>query len=352
MTITPNTLLQEVINRKASDLHLVQSYPPTIRVDGQLIQLKIYADFTPQDIMNFFLTYTTKEQQENFALNKELDFGIRFGEYRFRANAYQEKDSVALSLRLIPNAILSIENLGLPTILHTIAALRQGFVLITGQTGQGKSTTMASIINEINATQSLHIVTIEDPIEYIYPKGNCVISQREVKRDTLSFNKALRSILREDPDVIVIGEMRDYETMSIALTLAETGHLVVSTLHTNTASQTIDRIIDVFPEEQQPQVRSQLSTVLRGVLCQRLIPRIEGTGRIVGYEMLFNNPAVASLIREGKTFQLDNVIQTSGEDNMVIFERSLKSLVLSGKISKEVALKYAFRSRLIDELLK
>lgn len=352
MVITPSSLLQEVINRKASDLHLVQGYPPTIRIDGQLVQLKMYIPFVPQDIMNFFLTFTTKEQQENFALNKELDFGIHYADCRFRVNAYQERDSVAVSLRLIPSTILSVEELNLPPLLHNVATMRQGFVLITGQTGQGKSTTLASLINEINHNRSVHIITLEDPIEYIYPKGNSVISQREVKRDTLTFNKALRSILREDPDVVVIGEMRDYETMAIALTLAETGHLVLSTLHTNTAAQTIDRIIDVFPEEQQPQIRSQLSTVLRAVLCQHLIPRIEGTGRVVAYEMLFNNTAISSLIREGKIFQIDNVIQTSGDEMMMIFERSIKNLVLGGLVSKEAALKFAFRPKLMEDLLK
>jgi twitching motility protein PilT len=235
--------------------------------------------------------------------------------------------------------------------LHTLANSQFGFVIISGQTGEGKSTSLAAIINEINLTRKAHVITIEDPVEFIYPAGQSLISQREVKKDTLSFNKALKSVLREDPDVVVIGEMRDYETISIALTLAETGHLVFSTLHTNTAAQTIDRIVDVFPEEQQSQIKSQLANVLRAIVCQKLLPRLNNEGRIVGYELLFNNSAVASLIREGKTFQIDNIIQTSADQNMILFENSLRSLVRYGFIKSETAVKYALRPKLMEELL-
>ena len=351
MDTNAQTLLQEVINREASDLHLIQGYSPTVRINGQLVQLTLYSVLTPKDIESFFFSFTTKDQQEAFALNKELDFGLFFQEYRFRVNAYNERDSIAISLRLIPKNIRTIDQLELPTILHEISDFQQGFVLITGQTGQGKSTTLAGILNEINFKRKVHIITIEDPIEFMYPKAKSIISQREIKKDTLSFNKALRSVLREDPDIIVIGEMRDYETISIALTLAETGHLVFSTLHTNTAPQTIDRIIDVFPEEQQPQIRTQLANVLKSIVCQRLVPVTANDQRTVACEILFNNTAVSSLIRDGKTYQIDNVIQTSGEEKMIIFERYLKALVMNSKISSDVAMKYAFRPKLMKGLL-
>ncbi|MFA6005044.1 MAG: PilT/PilU family type 4a pilus ATPase [Patescibacteria group bacterium] len=351
MEINAQALLQEVINREASDLHIIQGYPPTVRVNGQLIQLTLYPALTPKDIQTFFLSFSSKEQQESFSLNKELDFGLVFQDYRFRVNAYYERDSIAISLRLIPKNIRTIDQLELPAILHEISDFQQGFVLLTGQTGQGKSTTLAGILNEINYKRKVHIITIEDPIEFMYPKGKSIISQREIKKDTLSFNKALRSVLREDPDIIVIGEMRDYETISIALTLAETGHLVFSTLHTNTAPQTIDRIIDVFPEEQQPQIRTQLANVLKSIVCQRLVPTTLGDQRTVACEILFNNTAISSLIREGKTYQIDNVIQTSGEEKMIIFERYLKALITNAKISPEIALKYAFRPKLMKGLI-
>ena len=350
--INPSQLISEVINRNASDLHLVAGYPPAIRVNTVLIQLSLYPVLTQEDIHTFLMTFTNKEQQEVYYLNKEIDFSLVHQTYRFRANAYYQLGQMAISLRLIPEKIKSLADLKLPTVLNQIPNFKQGFVLITGQTSQGKSTTMASIINEININRQLHIVTIEDPIEFTYPKAKAIVSQREVKHDTLSFNNALRSVLREDPDVIVVGEMRDYETISSALTLAETGHLVFSTLHTNTASQTIDRIIDVFPEEQQPQVRVQLSNVLKSIVCQRLLPDIRDESLIPAVEILFNNSAVASLIREGKSFQIDNVLHTSASEEMILFEQYLKQMADKGLISKETALKYAFRTKLIQELLK
>lgn len=351
MEIDSKKILDEVIARNASDLHLVQGYRPTLRVNGSLIPLLLYPALTPKNIQNIFLSYTTQEQQNIFFLNKELDFGLTYTNLRFRINAYQEKDSVALSLRTIPNKIPSIDDLFLPTSLHNLSNEQFGLAIISGQTGEGKSTTLAAVINEINLHRKAHIITIEDPIEFIYPIGQSIISQREVKKDTLSFNKALKSVLREDPDVIVLGEMRDYETISLALTLAETGHLVFSTLHTNTASQTIDRIVDVFPEEQQNQIKSQLANVLRGIVCQKLLPRSDIEGRIVGYEVLYNNTAISSLIREGKTYQIDNILQTSSEENMILFENSLKTLVSSGYIRPDTAIKYALRPRLMQDLL-
>ncbi len=352
MELKAEQLLDEVINRNAADLHLVQGYPPAVRVNGVLVQLNLYPIINGQYIYNFFLSFTTKEQQEALNLNRELDFGITYQGNRFRVNAYYEQDSMALSLRLIPKNIRDVEELNLPRVLHDLADARQGFVLITGQTSQGKSTTLASLINEINNKRQAHVVTIEDPIEFTYPKAKAIISQREVRRDTLSFHNALRSVLREDPDVIVIGEMRDYETISTALTLAETGHLVFSTLHTNSAAQTIDRIIDVFPEEQQPQIRTQLANVLKAIVCQRLVPNTAGEKMVPACEILFNNTAVASLIREGKTFQIDNVIHTSADEKMIVLEQYLKNLVITGQITKETALRHAIRPRLIEELLK
>jgi twitching motility protein PilT len=352
MQLNNQQLLDEVINRNASDLHLVNGYSPWIRVSGNLIHLTLYPKLTHQDIFNTFISYTSKEQQEALALNKELDFGIYYNNYRFRVNAYYQQNSLALSLRLISNKIASLADLNLPESLHKLSQFKQGFVLITGQTSQGKSTTLASIINEINLTRAEHIITIEDPIEYIYPLSKALISQREIKKDSLSFHNSLRSVLREDPNIVVIGEMRDYETISSALTLAETGHLVFSTLHTTNASQTIDRIIDVFPEEQQPQIKTQLSNVLKAIISQRLLPTIETGKQIPALEILFNNTAVSSLIREGKTYQLDNVMQTSADDNMIIFEQYLKNLINTGKILEETALKFSMRPKLMKEILK
>lgn len=349
---SPSLLIDEVIKRNGSDLHLVAGYPPAVRVNTQLLQLSLYPPLTVTDVNNFLITFINKEQQEALYLNKELDFSLVYNSYRFRANAYHQLGKVSVSLRLIPEKIKTLEDLRMPSILHKITEFKQGFVLLTGQTSQGKSTTLASLINELNLNKQIHIVTIEDPIEFTYPKAKAIVSQREIKHDTLSFNNALRSVLREDPDVIVVGEMRDFETISAALTLAETGHLVFSTLHTNTAAQTIDRIIDVFPEEQQPQIRVQLANVLKSIVCQKLIPDYNEESLIPAVEILFNNSAISALIREGKTFQIDNVLHTSASEEMILFEQYLKLLVNRGMIKKEVAIKYAFRNKLLLELLK
>lgn len=348
----PSQLIDEIISRNASDLHLVVGYPPAVRVNTQLIQLSLYPVLKAEDLNNFLMTFANANQQEVYHLNKELDFSLVYKNFRFRANAYYQLGEMGISLRLIPEKIKTIEDLHLPSIIHKVPDFKQGFVLVTGQTSQGKSTTLASIINEINLNKQMHIVTIEDPIEFTYPKAKCIVSQREVKHDTLSFNNALRSVLREDPDIIVIGEMRDYETISSALTLAETGHLVFSTLHTNTASQTIDRIIDVFPEEQQPQIRVQLSNVLKSIICQKLIPDFKEESLLPAVEILFNNSAVSALIREGKSYQIDNVLHTSASEEMILYEQYLKLMVERGLIKKDTALKYAFRTKLIQELLK
>ncbi|PJE63247.1 type IV pili twitching motility protein PilT [Candidatus Roizmanbacteria bacterium CG10_big_fil_rev_8_21_14_0_10_39_6] len=347
-----NKLLHEVIQRSASDLHINVGYKPTLRINGDLYQLIDYNVLSSDTVSQLFLSFTTKEQQEFFFLNKELDFSIDYKEQRFRANAYYERNAIALSLRLIPKKIPTIEQLGLPSILHDFTSLRQGLILITGQTGEGKSTTLASMLNEINENSASNILTIEDPIEFTYPRSRSIVAQRELKRDTLSFHNALRAILREDPDVVVLGEMRDYETIASAMTLAETGHLVFSTLHTSNASQTIDRIVDVFPEEQQMQIKTQLSAVLKVIFSQRLIPHASERKRIPACEILINNSAISSLIREGKTHQIDNVMQTGAQEGMVLFESHLKDLVLAKSITYETAIKYAYRPHLIKELLK
>ncbi|MDP3998031.1 MAG: type IV pilus twitching motility protein PilT [bacterium] len=339
-------LLEAVIKNNASDLHLLVGIPPILRVDGELMELAGQSPLTSEDAERLVFSLTTPEQKELILANKELDFSVPFtgasfsGEARFRVNAYFQRGYLSAALRYLPPKIRTFEELNLPKILHEFTKLRQGFVLVTGPTGHGKSTTLASIINEINFNRACHIVTIEDPIEYTYPQGKSIITQRELRLDTYSWDIALRSVLREDPDVVLVGEMRDFETISSALTIAETGHLVFSTLHTNSAAQTIDRIIDVFPEHQQAQVRMQLSMTLEAVFSMRLLPKIGG-GRIPTYELLITTPAIRTTIREGKTHLVDNIIQTSAEVGMVSLESTLATLVKEGKITLEVAEEYA-----------
>jgi twitching motility protein PilT len=344
-------LLQLVLKRKASDLHLVSGYLPTIRIDGLLVPVG-EETLTPQTCERLVFALLTPEQKEMLLVNKDLDFSFNFADAaRFRVNAYYQKGTLSAALRFIPLEIPSIEELNLPKICHTFTTLRQGFILITGPTGHGKSTTIAAILHEIDQTQERHILTIEDPIEYVYPKGKSIISQRELHLDTLSWEVALRSALREDPDVVLIGEMRDYETMAAALTIAETGHLVFASLHTNNAAQTMDRIVDVFPENQQAQVRMQLANTFEAVISQRLVPAIS-SGRYPAAEILLGTPAVRNLIREGKTHQIDNIIQTSGELGMVSLETSLVRLAREGKITLEMARAYAVRPEDVMRILQ
>lgn len=344
-------LLKLTIERNASDLHIVPNYYPSIRLHGELIQLKTLSLIDEEDSKKMIFSILTDDQKENLLTNKELDFGYNFETFRFRTNVYFTKGMIAASFRLIPNKIKTIEELGLPPLLHQFTDFKQGFILVTGPTGEGKSTTLASIINEINLKHPRHILTIEDPIEYIYPPGKSIISQREIGQDTHTWMLSLRAALREDPDVVLIGEMRDYETIQAALTIAETGHLVFSTLHTNSASQTVDRIIDVFPSHQQNQVRSQLSSCLKAVISQRLIPNLANNGRVVACEVLLNNQAVASVIREGKTHLIDNIILTSSHEGMILLERSLYNLFQQGYISKEKAEAYAIRPNEMRKIL-
>ena len=339
-------LLNITIQNKASDLHLLAGIVPTIRVDGSLVFLPNYPAVTKEDAERMIFSILTPSQKELLLANKELDFSFGFGggTYgnlgRFRVNLYFQRGILSGAFRFLEPNIKTIDDLHLPKIAHNFAALKQGFILVTGPTGQGKSTTLAAIINEINANRANHILTIEDPIEYIYPNGKSIISQREMGSDTHSWGMALKSALREDPDVVLVGEMRDPETISSAITVAETGHLVFSTLHTNSASQTIDRIIDSFPADQQTQIKIQLASTLKGIISQRLVPMING-GRVPAVEILIGTPAVANNIREGKTHLIDSIIQTASDEGMITLESSLASLVLAGNISLETAKEYA-----------
>jgi len=347
--VTIQQLLETVIKKDASDLHLVVGQPPMYRVDGDLTAIPGEEILSLEAAQTLIFDLLTSEQKELILVNKELDFSFGLGDVaRFRVNAYYQKGYLSASLRLIPSNIKTIEDLQLPKSLHNFAKMRQGFVLVTGPTGHGKSTTLASIINEINLENPMHILTIEDPIEYVYPRGRALVSQRELHLDTHSWDIALRSALREDPNVVLVGEMRDYETIAAALTIAETGHLVFATLHTNSASQTIDRIVDVFPENQQEQVRIQLSNTLAGIVSQRLMPALGG-GRVPAVEILIGTPAIRNLIREGKTHQIDSALQTSSEQGMVTLDASLATLIKSGRISEEVGLSYSTRP---DQLMR
>lgn len=326
-------LLQLTIDRGASDLHLVVNHPPVLRVDGQLAPTDS-PNLNREEIGRLLSLILVPEQEKILEQNHELDFGYTFGTGRFRVNVYFQKGTPAAALRLIPGKIPGIDELNLPRICHDLAAMREGFVLVTGPTGQGKSTTLAAIIEEINRDYGGHILTIEDPIEYVYSKAKALVTQREIGSDTYSWSKALRAALREDPNVVLIGEMRDHETIAAALTIAETGHLVFATLHTNSAAQTVDRIVDVFPEHQQAQIRMQLANTLAAIISQRLLPALGG-GRVPATEILLAVPSVSAVIREGKTHLIDNIIQTSKDMGMETMEMSLKRLLATGKISHE-----------------
>lgn len=344
-------LLDKTVERNASDLHLVVGMAPMLRVEGELVPIES-KPVTDQESQELVFALLTPEQKDLFLVNREIDFSYDYeGKGRFRVNAYHQKGFISAALRLIPSKILSIEELNLPKIYHTFANLRQGFILVTGPTGHGKSTTLASIIEEINENRSVHVVTVEDPIEYVYPIGSSVISQRELHADTHSWEIALRSALRQDPDVVLVGEMRDYETIAAALTIAETGHLVFATLHTNSAAQTIDRIVDVFPEHQQGQIRLQLSNTLEAVLSQRLLPAISG-GRIPVAEILLATPAVRTTIREGKSHLIDNIIQTSADIGMHTLESNMAFWVKAAKLSLEVAMEWALRPGELRRLVR
>lgn len=345
-------LLEEVVKKKASDLHLQVGLPPIIRVDGTLMPVAGADVLSDEAVETLIFAILDEDQKQILLKDKEFDFSFAFGDLgRFRVNAFHERGNLAAALRLITNEILTIEQLGLPPIVNKFADYPRGLVLITGPTGSGKSTTLAAMIHKINMERSEHIITIEDPIEYTHRSKKSVIVQREVHYDTYSFSASLRSALREDPDVVLIGEMRDLETIASAITIAETGHLVFATLHTNSASQSIDRMIDVFPPHQQPQIRSQLSNILMSIISQRLIPAIGG-GRIAAAEILVATPAVRNIIREGKTHQLEAVIQTGAEFGMQSMDKTLVSLIHNGTISYDDARMVAVDQDELDRLMR
>jgi twitching motility protein PilT len=345
-------LLEEVIRKKASDLHLQVSLPPMLRVDGKLVAVN-GADILTEEVLESLIFSILDEDQKQILLkDKEFDFSFAFGTLgRFRVNAFHERGNLAAALRLIPNEILTIEQLGLPPIINKFTAYPRGLVLVTGPTGSGKSTTLAAMVHKINLEQGKHIITIEDPIEYTHKSKKSIVVQREVHYDTYSFSAALRSALREDPDVVLIGEMRDLETIASAITIAETGHLVLATLHTNSAAQSIDRMIDVFPPHQQAQIRTQLANILMAICSQRLIPAIGG-GRIAGAEILISTPAVRNIIREGKSHQLEAVIQTGSEFGMQAMDKTLVTLIKNGTITYDDAKDYAVDLEELDRYMR
>lgn len=344
-------LFKQTLDKGASDLHIIPGYPPMLRVNNNLVAAYGGTVLTKENTTTLLEQLLNDQQKDELHTNKETDFGFEWGDVRFRINYYYEKGGLAAAFRLIPKKLKTLEELSVPTTLHKLAKYSSGLVLLTGPTGEGKSTTISALLNEINMTEAKHIVTIEDPIEFIYPSGKSIISQRELHSDTHSWTKALRSVLREDPDVVLVGEMRDLETIQAAVTIAETGHLVFSTLHTNSTAEAVNRIIDVFPGHQQNQIRNQLTTVLKAVIYQRLIPNIQKNGRIPSFEILFNTPAVSSLIREGKIFMIDNILETGEEQEMIIFDKYLSRLYKQNLISRDDAYAYAIRGKEIEKFM-
>ena len=351
-TIRIESLLEECVKRKASDLHIQYGLPPILRIDGALTPIGGMPNLNTEMIRNLIFATLDEDQRKILLKDKEFDYSFAFGDIaRFRVNAFQERGQLAAAFRLIPNQIKNINELGMPAVVETFANFPRGLVLVTGPTGSGKSTTLAALIDKINREKSTHIITIEDPIEFTHKSQRSVIVQREVHYDTFSFAAALRSALREDPDVVLIGEMRDLETIQAAITIAETGHLVFATLHTNSAAQSIDRMVDVFPSHQQPQVRTQLANMLMAVCAQRLVPAIGG-GRVVAAEIMIANSAIRALIRDGKTHQIDTAIQTGVDQGMQTMDRTLAKLVQTGVITYESAREFAVDITELDRLVK
>lgn len=345
-------LLEEVIKKRASDLHLQVAMAPMLRIDGHLLAIPGYEPLDEEQLENLVFAILDEEQKQILLKDKEFDFSFAFGDLgRFRVNAFHERGNLAAALRLIPNEIKSVAELGLPQVVNNFANYPRGLVLITGPTGSGKSTTLAALIDQINTEKSQHIITIEDPIEFTHKSKRSLVVQREVHYDTYSFSAALRSSLRQDPDVVLIGEMRDLETISAAITIAETGHLVFATLHTNSAAQSIDRMIDVFPPHQQPQIRSQLANILQAICSQRLIPAIGG-GRLAAAEILVATPAVRNIIREGKAHQLDAVIQTGADMGMQSMDRTLVAMIQAGTITYDEARNYAVDLQEFERMMR
>jgi twitching motility protein PilT len=352
MSVTLHQLLKTLIEQGGTDLHVTTNSPPQIRIDGKLVPLQL-PPLTPVDTKQLVYSVLTDNQKHRFEESLELDFsfGVK-GLARFRANIFNQRGAVAAAFRTIPYEIKTFKDLGLPEIASKIADKPRGLVLVTGPTGSGKSTTLAAMIDKINSERQEHILTIEDPVEYLHGHKKCLINQRELHADTLSFANALKSALREDPDVVLIGEMRDLETIESALRIAETGHLTFGTLHTNSAAQTINRIIDVFPAHQQPQIRAQLSFVLEGIMCQSLLPRANGRGRVLCLEVLVPNPAVRNLVREDKIHQIYSVMQTGqAGSGMQTFNQSLSSLYFKKLITLETALGYSSNPEELQDMI-
>jgi twitching motility protein PilT len=331
-------VLTKMVEARASDVHLTPGSPPVLRVRGQITPMEEYPELTPQHTRDVVYSILNDDQRKRFENNKALDFAYAIpGVARFRVNTYFQRGAISAALRHTPDQVPELEELGLPSVIREFTKKPRGFVLVTGPTGSGKSTTLASMVDIINREREEHILTIEDPIEFLHKHGKCIVNQREIGSDAPDFASALRSALRQDPDVILVGEMRDLETIATALTAAETGHLVFATLHTQSASQTVDRVIDVFPPHQQGQVRMQLSVALQGIVTQQLLPTADGSGRVVACEVLVPTPAVRNLIREGKTHQIYSTIQTSGATGMQTMDAHLAQLVREGKVNRALA---------------
>ena len=334
--------LEAVIDLNGSDLHLTTGLPPMIRVHGDLQPLKGFRKLFPQDLQTMIYSILTQRQRERFETDLELDVSYSLpGKARFRVNVFQQRDAVGSVMRLIPFEIKNLVDLGLPPAVHEFAKMRRGLVLVTGVTGSGKSTTLAGLIDIVNTTRPEHIMTVEDPIEFLHRHKKAIVNQREVGTDTYGFANALKHVLRQDPDVILVGELRDLETISMALSAAETGHLVFATLHTQDAPQSVDRVIDVFPPHQQEQIRVQLAGTIAGIVSQQLIPTSDGKGRAVAAEVLVATPAVRNLIREGKTHQIYTSMQAGGKFGMQVMDQHLAELVKKGKVSYEMGLERA-----------
>jgi twitching motility protein PilT len=331
-------LLEIVLERGASDLHMTAGAPPTIRLHGDLIRLVDYPILSPRALQGMIYAILPQKMRERLEQELELDMSYALpGKARFRVNVYYQRDSLGAAFRLIPYEIKTVESLGLPSVVADLARYPRGFVVVTGPTGSGKSTSLAGMVDIVNQERSAHIMTVEDPIEFLHKHQQCIVNQREVGADTHSFAQALKHVLRQDPDVILVGEMRDLETISTAITAAETGHLVFATLHTQDAPQTIDRIIDVFPPHQQQQVRVQLATTLQGIVTQQLLQTADGRSRAVACEVLICTPAVRNLIREGKVHQIYSIMQAGGRFGMQTMDQALANLVKEGKISQQLA---------------
>ena len=341
-------LLKTAAEKKASDLHLVVGLPPVIRIDGGLVFIEEKKKIDAKEMEQMILSLLDEKQKSSFMSSRELDIGVEVENYRYRVNLYFERSNMGMVARVINEKIPTLDEIGMPKIIYNLLDLRQGLILLTGPTGCGKSTTLAAMIDYINSNQFCHIITFEDPIEYLFTPKKSVIMQRQLGTDMLSFAAGLKHALRQDPNVIMVGEMRDLETIATTITLAETGHLVLATLHTYNAAQTIDRIIDIFPPHQQGQIRMQMSMTLAGVISQRLLPKNDG-GRVAAREIMLNTPAVANLVRENKIAQIRTVIETNSKDGMVSMDQDIKRLVEEKQVTKEIAQAYMDNPEMLDK---